>query len=157
MTQSKSKETLYPTFFVQFVIANLVAVYVFIEGQSKPLWDVLTDPNTYIAIIFSIAIAFALMMYIHCFTLLLDHKIPLENGFNKRLAFQLLVCALVPVHIDLAIVKVYMWLFNVDFEASRYTTSEFPLAKILIYLMNGWYMNIQIQNLKNKTASVPDD
>ena len=46
MTQSKSKETLYPTFFVQFVIANLVAVYVFIEGQSKPLWDVLTDPNT---------------------------------------------------------------------------------------------------------------
>jgi len=137
----------YLPFFTRYVAAILVGIYVVIEGQRKPIWKLIFDPNVYIAIIFSIAIGLLIISFIHCVTVLLDGYLKWEQNFNKRLAWQLLLCTLLPMVMDFYLVKFFFWLFKFDFEASGYIISEFPLVKLLIYGMNGFYLFTYLKKL----------
>jgi len=143
----------YPSFYGRFILAALVSVYIVVEGQVRSVNELVYDPNVYITLIFSVAIALALINYIHQVSLLLDRWYPWASYFNKRLAFQLLFCALIPIYFDLVLIKFFFWLFMQDFKKSAYLTSEFPLAKMLIYLMNIWYMKIKIGYTDNQQTS----
>ena len=134
----------YPSFYFRFILALIVSVFIVVEGQVRLVNELMFDPNVYITLIFSTAIALALINYIHQVSLLLDRWYPWHYRFNTRLAFQLLFCALIPIYFDLVLIKFFFWLFMQDFKKSSYLTSEFPLAKMLIYLMNVWYMKIKI-------------
>lgn len=137
--KSESTKKTYLSLESRLVLSVIVAIYIVLEGQNRPVWISIFDPNVFIAIIFSIGIALILTGIMHSGTKILDRHAPWEVGFNKRLAFQLLFCALFPIAIDLILVRCFFWLFHFDFEKSNYITSEFPLAKLLIYGFNFWY------------------
>jgi len=120
------------------------------EGQRKPFWFTLLDPNVFITIIFSIGIALILTGIVHWGTQLLDRYFPWVVNANKRLALQLLFCALMPIAIDLALVQYFFWLFRYDFEKSNYITTEFPLVKLLIYGLNVWYYLLYLRSQKTE-------
>lgn len=130
----------------RLILAVTAAFYIVVEGQQRPVWVVIFDPNVIITIIFSIGIAFILIAIIHQGTKTLDHYHPWHRNFNQRLAFQLLCCALFPIALDLALVKYFFWLFRYDFSKSNYLTSEFPLVKLLIYGFNLWYYFVYSSN-----------
>lgn len=154
-TDSKQKHPFYPSFEIRFLMAIGASIYIIVEGQKTLSWALLTDPNIYITLLFSVAIAVALIEYINATNRLFDRYLPWEEQPNKRLAFQLTCCALIPITFDLYLIKSFFWLFLYDYEKSRYATSEFPLVKLLIYLLNYYYYSQYKLYLQSEEVPVP--
>lgn len=156
MYSISNQKTHYPSFYTRFVLAILVAVYIVAEGQISPVNELIVTSGISITLLFSVAIVMVLINYIHLVSMLLDRWCPWPSGWNRRLAYQLLFCTLVPIYLDLVLIKSFLWLFKLDFQGNSCLLSEFPLAKLLIYLMNGWYMKIKTGHDYGPTPLEPE-
>ena len=142
----QSKYPLYFSLTTRLWLSVFVAIYIVTECHQAPIWKSLSDPNVWITIICSIGIALILICIIHWITQLLDRTYDWRLNYRKRLLYQLILCILVPIALDIFLVKGFFWLFKLDYVQSRYETSELPLAKLLIYVLNGWYYQLYLQH-----------
>ncbi|WP_316762047.1 LytTR family DNA-binding domain-containing protein [Pedobacter aquatilis] len=138
-TDSRNSKNPYFSVYFRMLMALMVANYIILDGQQKPIIQVIQQKNFYITLVFSFTIAMFLLECLHHITLLLDKKFTWRYAPIRRLLLQIVLGVILLLYVDIWLVKGFFHLFNYDFKASGYMLIEFPKVKWLLMVMNFLY------------------
>lgn len=128
----------------RLLAAFLSAYLIIIEGQPGPFYRTVQSYDFLITLVFSFVIALILIETVHLVSRLLDRYRPWKTHAFQRLLLQLNFGVAMVIWLDLLLVKGFFRLFSYDFEKSGYMVSEFPLVKLMIYILNIYYWTCHV-------------
>lgn len=126
---------------IRMFIAFLVAILINTEGQHKPFSMLVTQANYWLAVSFSFAIGVLLIWLIHWLTKRLDVRLPWFTHLFRRILFQFLLGVCLVLVFNYLLIRVYFWVFEMDFARTGYMQVEFPIIRWMVLLMNVFYIS----------------
>ncbi|MFD2960161.1 MULTISPECIES: LytTR family transcriptional regulator DNA-binding domain-containing protein [Olivibacter] len=125
--------------YIRIIVAFPVGHFILINHQTKSVWVIITQANYWIGLVFSVAVAYGVLTYVHRITGLLDRTLPWEDNWFKRLELQFFLGVVMPITFVYAAVRFFFYCFTGDFEASGYMEREFIEVRWMIPFLNLFY------------------
>lgn len=133
------REVAYFPRWVLAVLAIVVSHHVVAGTQDTDTLQIVRQLNYYVAMAFSWPFTYFLMWWIHFCVRRLDGRVPWQEDWLRRLLFQLLLCVVLVIVVDLAVVRLYFWFFDNDFSTSGYMRTELLIILWMVLFMNAVY------------------
>ncbi|WP_304064292.1 LytTR family transcriptional regulator DNA-binding domain-containing protein [Pedobacter glucosidilyticus] len=135
----KVKPGKYFHWHIRLLLAVIISHYLIVIPQTKPVWQIMQQLNYYVAMLYSIGVAFSIIQITHSINHYLDSRISWEDNWVKRLSYQCffgLFCVLV---LNYLAIRLYFWTFDNDFDVSGYMQTEFQIVVWMLLSLNFVY------------------
>ena len=113
-----------------------LSIYIVAAGQNLPFRQLFNYVGFYIAVLFSFLIILGSLALVKRLNKKLDKTYPWQDVPLKRFFYQLISCHLFILVVIYAVVRLYFYLLNGDFNGSGYMRNEFQLVNWMLLAYN---------------------
>ncbi|QCR22360.1 LytTR family DNA-binding domain-containing protein [Pontibacter sp. SGAir0037] len=137
------------------VAALAAAHYLTTLGEEDSLADMLLSYSYYIALAAGFVIAYALIALVSFATTQLDRRLSWQQQPVLRLAAQVVLGFALPAMLAYLLAMAYFAIFGVDILETTYPRYEFPFVRLLLVLLNLYYLLLYVLHVSSRKAPAP--
>jgi len=146
----------YHDHLMRFVLAVIGAHVMVLYNDPQDFYEAVFTASYIRGFIASLIISYIIVYYIQGATIMLDKKYDWQADTLLRIIFQLVFGILVPAFVVFLLVAFFMWIYNINVFKTSYLRQDYPLAILMLLVLNLYYFGLYCFIKLKKTSAVGD-
>ncbi|GEM_PF-4293298 len=146
----------YHDHLMRFVLAIIGAHVMVLYNDPQDFYEAVFTASYIRGFIASLIISYIIVYYIQAATIILDKKYDWQVDTLLRIVWQLVFGIFVPAFVVFLLVAFFMWIYNINVFRTSYLRQDYPLAILMLLVLNLYYFGLYCFIKLKKTSAVVD-
>jgi len=146
----------YHDHLMRFVLAIIGAHVMVLYNDPQDFYEAVFTASYIRGFIASLIISYIVVYYIQGATIMLDRKYDWQTDTLLRIIWQLVFGIFVPAFVVFLLVALFMWIYSINVFKTSYLRQDYPLAILMLLVLNLYYFGLYCFIKLKKTSAVVD-